>query len=210
LAWILAFFITLILLCFATGFGIWAFAGRQDYKDNVDKKIATAVTVAEAETATTIDNEFAEKEKSPLKSYSGPSTYGSIKFQYPKTWSGYVTEGTGSQPLAGYFHPDVVPGVQTKDITYALRIEVINQAYDQVLKSFDSKVKSGAIKASTFAPASVANVAGVRLDGEIETKLNGSMVLLQLRDKTIKIWTESTQYTNDFNNNILPNLTFVP
>jgi hypothetical protein len=210
LAWILAFFITLILFISASGFGLWAFMERQDYKDNVDAKIETAVKVAEQKTSTAKDNEFAEKEKSPFKEYTGPATYGSLKFQYPKTWSAYVVENGTSQPLDAYFHPNQVPGVQNKDVTYALRAQVVNQAYDVVLKSFDAKVKSGAVKVTTFTPTGLTNTVGVRVDGEIETKKTGSMVLIQLRDKTIKVWTESNLYTNDFNNSVLPNLTFSP
>jgi hypothetical protein len=39
---------------------------------------------------------------------------------------------------------------------------------------------------------------------------NGILVLLPMRDKTLKIWTESTAYFTDFNTYILPNLTFSP
>jgi len=42
-------------------------------------------------------------------------------------------------------------------------------------------------------------------------KVQGSMVLVPLRDKTLKIWTEADEtYLKDFNENILPNYTFEP
>ena len=65
-------------------FAGWAYQGRQDYKNNVDKKVAAAVEVAQQETSAQKDKEFAEKDKSPLKAYNGPSEYGSLVIQYPK------------------------------------------------------------------------------------------------------------------------------
>jgi len=61
----------------------------------------------------------------------------------------------------------------------------------------------------------VANVQpGTRLDGAInQTQTgaqNGSLVVIKIRDKTLKIYTESTDFVGDFNNVILSNLTFVP
>jgi hypothetical protein len=53
-------------------------------------------------------------------------------------------------------------------------------------------------------------VTGVRVDGQIADNIQGSMIILPLRDKTQEIWTESNSFLPDFNNNILPNLTFSP
>jgi hypothetical protein len=39
---------------------------------------------------------------------------------------------------------------------------------------------------------------------------NGAMLIIKVRDKTLKIYTLSTSYLGDFNRIILPNLTFVP
>src|SRR5688572_29223791 len=96
-----------VLFIGALVFGFWAYAGRQDYKNNTDEKIAAAVKVAEAKTASAKDNQFAEDMKNPLKTYTGPDTYGGVVLQYPRTWSGYV-DTKGGSPLRAYFHPDVV------------------------------------------------------------------------------------------------------
>jgi len=187
--------------------------GRQDYKDNSDKKVSAAVEIAKKQTETAKDNEFVEKEKNPLRHYTGPSAYGSVDVQYPKTWSAYVTESTnGATPIIGYFHPSFVPSIVTGQASnsFALRLEVVNTSYDQALRQFESFVKQGKIKVTPYKAPKVPNVLGARLDGEIVTGKQGSMVLIPLRDKTLKIWTEANNFKGDFDNIIMANIVFVP
>ncbi len=202
--------LTVVLLIGAIGFGAWAFLQRQDYKNNVDQKIATATTIAVKEADTKKDNEFIEREKQPLKDYRSPSQFGSIIIKYPKSWSSYIDEsGKGSSGLDAYFHPNIVPGIQT-DTSYALRVEVTDKAFADEVKTFDSAIKQGKAKAQAYEPVNVKGVVGLRVDGEIASKQQGIVILLPLRDKTIKLYTQSDQYFNDFNNNILTNFSFTP
>ena len=201
--------LVMIMLLAAAGFGGWAYMSRQDYKDNSDKKVATAVDAAKKDEATLKDAEFVEKEKQPLRSYNGSAAYGSVNLSYPKTWSAYVSESDSSTPIDAYLHPSFVPGIQSQT-AFALRLQVVSTAYSQTLAQYDSPTKSGEVKASPFKFPKVGSVTGVRLDGTIAQGKTGSMVIVPLRDKTLKIWTEANQYVGDFNNNILPNLTFVP
>jgi hypothetical protein len=198
-----------LFFVFALIFGGWAFASRQDYKNNVDQKItdANAVAVQEAETAK--DAEFVEKEKSPVRTYTGPVTYGAVSFEYPKTWSLYEVKATSGTVLDLFAFPLVVPGV-SNDQTYALRTEIVSQTYDTVVKQYDKDVKSGAVTSTAYRPAKVPDVLGVRIDGTIEREVQGAMVILPLRDRTIKIYTEIPQFVGDFNNIVLPSLSFVP
>jgi len=197
-----------LLLIAAGSFAIWAYMGREDYKLNSDEKSAAAVEVAEQKTSTAKDNQFAEKEKLPLKDYAGPAAYGSVVIKYPKTWSAYIAEkSTGSPAIDGYFHPGFVPAVSDK-VSYALRLEVANMSYTQSLKRFDSDVKAGLVKATAYIPPKQQTVTGTRFEGKVGTDKTGVMVVLPMRDKTLMIWTESTDFINDFNNNILPNFTF--
>jgi hypothetical protein len=53
-------------------------------------------------------------------------------------------------------------------------------------------------------------VVGSRIDGEINLGQKDSMILLPVRDKTIKISTESQEFMGDFNDIVLANLKFVP
>lgn len=207
---LIPFILLTLLFVAASGFGLWAFMSRQDYKDNVDEKIQTQVEIAKKETETQKDNEFAEQEKQPLKNYQSPAALGGILIKYPKTWSAYIDEsGKGSAPLDGYFHPTMVPGTQS-GTAYALRVQVLEQGFADVVRSFDSPIKSGKARSQAYQPTNVKNVVGLRIDGEIASKQQGIVILLPLRDKTIKIFTESDQYYKDFNDNILPNFSFTP
>lgn len=203
--------ILVTLLLFAVGgFALWAFNSRQEYKNDADKIIATQVEIAKKETATEKDNEFTEKEKQPLKNYQGPSSSGSILIKYPKTWSGYVDDtGKGSAPVDGYFHPTTVPGVQSGS-AYALRVQVVNRSFSDEARTYDSQVKAGKARSSSYSNKNVPGVVGMKIEGEIASKQQGIVVLMPLRDKTVKIYTESDQFYNDFNNNILPNFSFTP
>lgn len=207
-ALLIPFILTLVLFLAISGFAVWAFMGRQDYKNNTDQKIATAVNIAKKQTATEKDNLFAEASKLPLTNYQGPSALGSILVKYPKTWSAYVDDtGKGSSPLDGYFHPTTVPGVSS-GTAYALRVQVLERSFADELRSFDSQVKSGKARTQPYEAVNVPGVIGARIEGEIAPKQQGIVILLPLRDKTIKIYTMSDQYYNDFNNNVLPNFKF--
>jgi hypothetical protein len=207
---LIPFILTVLFLLAALIFAIWAFSERQDYKNNVDQKIETAVTIATERESTRKDNEFLEREKSPYKIFTGPETYGSLSFKYPKTWSGYVIEtGRSTTPLDGYFHPKIVPDVDG-DTAFALRIQIVNRPYDQVLSQFESKVGSGKVTVIAYSPKKVSGVSGSRINGEIYTGQQDTMILLPIRDKTLQIWTESQEFVKDFDSIILANLKFVP
>ena len=203
--------ISLILFLGAAIFGIWAYAGMQDYKTNSDKKVATAVQIAQQQASSAKDKEFLEKEKNPLKEYKGPAAFGTISVQYPKTWAAFITESdnNGGTAIDGYLHPNFVPGLQS-GTDFALRIKVVSRQYADELKQFEGKVKSGKVKISPYTAPKVSGVLGSRVDGEINTGQQDSMVLFPLRDKTIEISTESAQFKGDFDSIILANLTFVP
>ena len=198
-----------LFFIFALIFGGWAYTGRQDYKNNVDKKISDASAVAILKAETTKETEFIEREKVPTRTYVGPITYGAVTFDYPKTWSLYVDQAGSGTVLDLFGFPGVVPGV-TNDQTYAIRTEIVSQTYDMVVKQFDKDIKSGAVTSNAYRPAKVPEVLGVRLDGAIEKEVQGAMVILPLRDRTIKVYTEIPQFVGDFNNIILPSLIFVP
>lgn len=198
--------ISIILFFGALAFGIWAYMERADYKERSDKKVSAAVAVAVERTKTDKDNEFIEKEKEPLRTYVGPEALGSISLKYPKTWSVYADEANDKMTVLA--HPKVVPADSKS--SYALRVEVVEQSYDSVAKSYENNVKSGKLKAIAYALPKLPKEVGMRLDGEIDSNKQGALIILPLRDKTIKISTESTQLLNDFNKIILPNIKFIP
>lgn len=195
-----------VFLLIAIGFGVWSFAGREDYKKNSDQKSDAAVAVAVQRTKSDKDNEFVQKEKEPLKSYAGPAQYGSINLRYPKTWSVYADEQP--EKLSLLMQPDVVSS--NASTPYSLKIEVMETAYAQVITQLDNDIKQGKLRASAFSLAKVPDVLGLRVDGQITQKKTGSAIYLPLRDSTIIISAEAPDKVQDLNNIILPNLQFTP
>jgi flagellar basal body-associated protein FliL len=191
------------------GFGVWAFAERQDYKNNSDQKAAAAAEAASKQTSDSKDAEFLEREKEPYRTYVSPDATGAIKIVYPKSWSAYIDESDKSKPAIGYWHPATVPGLKS-GTAYALRLEVTNRSYSEEVKSYDAGVRSGAIKISPYVPKNVSGITGARVTGEINKGQKDTMIVLPLRDKTVRIWTESPDFVKDFDNVVLANLTFTP
>lgn len=198
-----------VLLVGAAVFGYWAFGERQDYKDRSDQKVAEAVTIAEKRTQAADAKQFAEEEKNPLKKYIGPAAFGSVTVDYPKTWSAYVIEDE-SQPLNGYFHPDFVPSAVSPDKTFALRVELVQQGYDQLLQQYSGQTQQGTVKITPYSLPKVPSIVGARVEGKIATNKDGVAIILPLRNMTLKISSESTQFVPDLNNIILPNFVFTP
>ena len=201
---------SVILLLTVSGVLVWALGERQDYKDNSDQKSAAAVEAATKATEEKKETEFLEREKSPFRVYKGPSTFGSAEITYPKTWSAHVIENaSGTTPISGFFHPNFVPG-ERSGAAYALRLEVVEQSYDQVLKTYESNARRGVVRINPYKPPKVPSALGSRIDGEIQRGLNGSTILLPLRDKTIKLSVQSQDFMKDFNDIILANFVFAP
>jgi hypothetical protein len=208
---LLPLIVAVLLLIGAVVFGGWAFTSRQDYKNNVDAKISTAVEAAKLAEDKVKDAQFAEERKNPLRAYNGPSAYGSVVINYPNTWSGYVSDTKTSDPYVdGYFSPGVVPDADEQSSTFALRVEVSSKSYSDSLRQYQSQSQNAKVTVQPYALPKVPSVVGSFITGEIENNKQGYMVLLPLRNTTLKIWTESDQYKADFNNIILPNASFSP
>lgn len=207
----LSLILVTVLLLGALGFGGWAYSQSQHYKNDVKAIVSEAEEKASLQTAAKKDKQFAEEVKNPLKTYSGPEAYGSLILNYPKTWSGYVdASGNGSGLVDGYFSPGVVPPTSSTSSVYALRVQVLRQPYAQVLQTLNSQQQTGKVSVSAYALPKLPQVVGVKVTGEIADKKTVIMVVVPLRSDTLKIWTEGTQFVDDFNNSILPNFSFAP
>lgn len=211
-ATLVSLIVAVVLLLGTAIFGAWAYAGRQDYKENSDQKSRAAVAVAVKQTEADDAVKYAEEAKNPLKTYVGPEAFGAVTVVYPKTWSTYVIErdNSGGTPLNNYFHPDVVPNVDNPDSTYSLRVKIEQRPYSSVVEGYKGQVKQGKLTSQAYKLPKVEGVEGIRLDGQITAKKQGSLIILPLRNLTLEISTESNQYLPDFNNIILPNLSFSP
>lgn len=203
--------ISFLLLIGAVVFGAWSYSNMLDYKNNVDAKINVAVAAAKVQESNTKDAQFAQAEKYPLRSYVSPAAYGNITVWYPKTWSAYVSDDTGANPyIDGYFDLNTVPDIQNQNNTYALRIQLLQQSYSQVLSQEQNFVQQGQATVVPYSLPKVHSVVGSLVTGQLTATTTGTMVILPLRNMTLTIWTDSPQYASDFNNIILPNFTFSP
>lgn len=210
---IISLAIAILLLVATLIFAFWAYNKMKDYKDNTDQKISVAVKTANSEQKQQLETHFAEEQKNPNKTYTSPSQYSSVKVVYPKTWSAYVVEqiSNTNMPVDGYFYPDFVPGINLDGINYFLRIQIVGDSYSNILNQYSSQIKQGTLRATPFIPEQVKGAtAGVRLDGKLDQNKNGSMVILPVRDKVLKIWSENNSAINDFNNTVLKNLSYSP
>lgn len=207
-----------VLLLLALIFGFWAFGGRQDYKNKSDVKVANAVAAVKTAEDASQKQLYNEELKKPYKTYSGSATFGTISFNYPLTYSAYVDSSNSSSPIEGYFHPGIVPGIQS-GTAFALRVELVAAAYSQVVGQLSALSQKGGLSASAYIPAKMKSVKNVQpgtlFVGAISTDQqgaaqNGAELVIPVRDKTLQIYTQSNDYIGDFNNIVLPSLTFVP
>ncbi|HPR09062.1 MAG TPA: hypothetical protein PLT04_00650 [Candidatus Saccharibacteria bacterium] len=192
-------------------FGAWSFGERSTYKSKSDQLVATAVAENTKKVQAEEAVKYAEAAKNPLKTYVGPDAYGSVRMEFPKTWSAY-NQGipNGATPVDVFLNPDIVPPVNAQDATFALRVQVLASTYSSVLGQYTAQQRTGKVTVAPFRLTAVPSVVGSRVDGQITPKKQGSVIILPLRDKTLKVWTESETFMNDFNNIILPKLSFVP
>ncbi len=207
--------LTLMILELAIIVGLSVFSyntylSRQDYKNNVDSKIAAAVLVAKNQQQTVDNVSYQNQIKYPLANYTGPSDYGSISVNYPKTWSAYVDTTSNNYLVDGYFNPNYVPSINSQSMPFSLRVQIVNQTYSSTMNNFSSLQQNGLIKVSAYSLPKVPQVVGVMITGQIVNNLDGTMVVLPLRNETLEIWTIGQNYINDFNSIILPDFSFSP
>jgi len=190
------------------GFSIWSYSQYRDQKDNTDAKIGTAVTAAKSTQNATDEATFAQQEKLPNTTFTGPSDYGSVSFHYPKTWSEYLSDGEDGNGgnYEAYFNPGHVPTVSDTQ-QFALRVTIESEDYETVLSSYTSLVKKGTLKSSIV---TTNGLSGTRLDGQFSSTIDGSVVIFKVRDKTLLVQTDSPSFVDDFNTTIVSSLTFTP
>ncbi len=193
-------------------FGLWAYSQMKDYKNNSDQKSNQAVEQAKAEQKTTLEAQFAEEEKSPLKSYTSQAAYGSVTIVYPKTWSAYISEkSSGTNVVDGYFYQDYLPSVNPNETTnFNLRVQIIDGSYQSAVDQYQSQIKQGKITAVPYTSNVTGASIGVRLTGQLSVSKKGAAIIIPLRDKVLKIWTETEAGIADLDNYVIANLTFSP
>lgn len=191
-------------ICFfvAAGLSISYYNKFIDQRDRNQPKIEAAVEDAKETQRKQMEADFTEKEKRPTKQFTSPSEFGGVVLTFPKTWSSYV-ENKGSE-FQYYGHPNYVP---SEGVNYALRMSVVSRQFAQEIKQYDAQVKKNELKATSVMAS---GVTGTRLDGFLSKKMEGSMLIFPLRDKTLRVWTESKNFRGDFDNIVLKSFSFVP
>lgn len=183
---------------------VWAYMNYSDQKNNTDQKIAVAVDAAKDIQAKKLEEQFSQREKSPFRTFTGPSDLGSVSFQYPKTWSVHTAEET--RGLETYLQPNVVPPID-REQAFALRVTVDNTSYENTIRNFQRLVERGDLKSNAV---KINDFTGIRVDGKFSDKRSGSVVVFKIRDKTLVLATDSTSFIDDFDKIVLNSLTFNP
>lgn len=187
------------------GFSVWSYTNYLDQKDNVDRRVSQAVAAAKEAQNALNEADFAERQKSPVQQFVGPSDLGQVSFDYPKTWSGYVDTATTASYDA-YFGPGVLPPVSSRKPS-ALRVVITNTSYQSALALYKQDIKDGKLEASTVQSS---GQDGMRLEGKFNDTIDGVMILMKIRDRTLKLYTESRLYQTDFDEVVFPSLKFNP
>ncbi len=186
--------VTIIAIVF-----IWLFIAKfiewEQLSTDIDGQIDAAVAMAKAETETEMEAVFLEREKSEYKTFAGPADYGSLTFQYPKTWSVYIArDAANGGDFQAYMNPGQVNPVGNDTIN-ALRVLIRDVAFDSVVRSYEGSVKNGRLSLTTR------NVGGVLANvytGTISNNINGALAILKVRDKTVILQTDADLFIDDF------------
>lgn len=191
-------FVALGILVVAFGaFSVWAYVNYLDQKNNVDTKISDEVAKAKLEVATKDEQTFAQREKQPMRQFSGPDDYGHLTFDYPKTWSAYqasdVSQG-GGVTYQAYLNPGMVPPV-TPTQKFALRITIEQKTYDQSLAALQNQIKKGDLKTSVYSDGVHT---GTMVTGNLTKDMVSTAILLKMRDRTLMLRTDGDVFKDDF------------
>lgn len=195
---IVIIFLALVSAAFI-GLFIWMMSQYHEAQSDLDDKIAVAVAEANYEQAKKDEADFAEREKEPNRSFSGPDDYGGLSFKYPKTWSLYVAEdASNGGNYVAYFNPIQIDPLARESIN-ALNLTIRNQSFESVVDSYKREVE-GKEPAMTVETITVNGATANRYVGKIPgTEHNGIVVVIKIRDKTVILQTDSMLFESDFN-----------
>lgn len=194
--WKVVGIIAIIVAVLAIAGGIWLLISYLDQKNNVDSKVTSAVATAVKEEQDQAAAHLLEVENNPNRLFAGPDDYGHLTFNYSKLWSVYIDkDAAAGGTYAAYLNPVAVPPVSDKE-RYALRVSIEEKDYDKVVSSYDSLVKKGDLKASTFKIDDTTSA--TRLDGNFTKDIRGSALIFKIRDKTATLRTDAETFKDSF------------
>jgi len=187
------------------GLFIWKNSQYVEVQTDVDGKIAVAVAEAKDEQALKDEEEFAEREKYPYRTFSGPADYGQLTFEYPKTWSVYIADNAANGGDFRAFLNPIEVEAESNETIYALRVEILDKAFDDVVKNYQKSVEKGEMSLEVI---NIADAVANKYTGKLpNTEMSGYIVVFKIRDKTVVLRTDSVLFTDDFNR-VLSTITF--
>lgn len=204
-----------LMLGLGVGF-FWAYTQMNQYKTDVEGKISAAVETATSEQKATLDKQFEEDYKKPHNVFTGPANYGSVSFEYPKTWSVYVeNDGTNlAEGYSVYFNPNSIPRI-SQETAYALRVVIVGESFTNITNIYRDAINAGAkLTASNINLTDAKEDAnslygkGLRVDGQFRETINGSAVFFDIRGRTLELFCDHQSFMPDFNNIILKTLKY--
>jgi hypothetical protein len=194
--WLILTFVFLFTTIAAAGLGVWALLNYFDQRDTVQSQVTTAVATAVKEQQDKDAADFLEKEKQPNRQFAGPDDYGSLSFDYPKTWSVYVAkDAVAGGAYEAYLNPVSVPPTSNKEERFALRVVIEQETYEDVIGDYEKLVKKGDLVSKS---ATINGESATRLEGNFDKDLRGIAVIFRIRDKTVTLTTDAMTFQNDF------------
>ena len=194
---IIALVIVSLLAATFIGLFVWMYVMWDEAKTDVDGQISKAVAIAENELQTKLEKEFEEKEKYPMKTFAGPADYGSLTFEFPKTWSVYVpADAAYGGNYFAYLNPGLV-SVVSDDTINALRVSILNELTENVLAEYQDAVEEGLMTVSVYKinGANASLYAGALPNNE---SFRGYVAIFKIRDKTVIMQTDAELFKDDF------------
>lgn len=190
--------IALVLLVIVFGsFSVWAYSNYISEKQDVDSKVKQATAAAVLQNSQDLQAKFDKAYNEPLRQFAGPSDYGRLAFDYPKTWSAYqatdVSVG-GGVTYQAYLNPVLVPPVSDTQ-KFALRITIEQKTYDTSVASYAAKIKSGDLKSSVYSDGIHT---GTMIVGNFNKDIYGTAVLIKMRDRTLTLRTDGDVFSAEF------------
>lgn len=174
------------------GLFIWSRMEYSELETNVNLKVEAAVSEAKTEQALA----DAEEAKKDTRTFTGPTDYGQLSFDYPKSWSVYVaSDASKGGNFVSYFNPIEISPVSDTTV-YALRLTIEDRSFESVVQEYQRYLDRGEMSVET---TTVGGATANRYTGKLlGTELNGVVVIFKIRDKTAILRTDSELLVKDF------------
>ncbi len=188
-------FVSLVAVTFI-GLFVYMTILKNDAETDLEGKIDLAVAEYDTKLRTELETEFQNREKYPYSVFTGPSDFGLLTFEYPKTWSVYISDDASrAQDFHAYLNPAQVNVVDDTTVM-ALRVSILNELTDQVKRDYADKVQEGEMTVKTTI------VNGNNVDvytGTLDSGYKGIVCIFKIRDKTAVLQTDAMIFEQDFN-----------